>query len=251
MGLLDVADVVRQDGEWSHGYDQQGSSCGLAARILDICDQAVAVTVRGDLTKAPEVLKIEPFAIDAMVVRDNRCALPDDEKRVADTLAMAEEKAIAQMFQDGAGVGWASPSLSHENVTVLTPPANQAIKDILAAELSWFYAVSTNAPIVHLGIGAAFSLNNEAADLLERLGIPVAVSPGYTSGLVAVTGPVAVNIGREQTVEVYNTGLNKTEVQNSKIVTIDFDTCGSVVYSPAPVGGFTFSRSDDFEVTTR
>ena len=251
MGLLDVSDVIRQDGDWSHGYDQAKSSCGFASRALDICDSNEVSTVRGDYTKSPEILKIEPFAVDAVIVRNNRCALPQDQQYLEQTLVEAEEKAIAQVFQDGIMAAWTSPSLSHENVTTLTPPVDAKVDGIVAAALAWFYAVSTEKPIVHLGIGAAFSFSNEAVDVLKELGVEVSISPGYTTGLIAVTGPITIRIGQRQTVEVYDTKTNTTEVQVNEVATIDFDTCGSVAYTPDPVDGYTFSRFEDFAVTIR
>jgi hypothetical protein len=224
MGLLDSATVLRGDGPWSNGYDMEGSECGLAVRIGDICTPT-PVNVVGDPTGTPSRVSIKPFGVDAVLGRDVRCALDSDLRRVDLALESSQERAIGYAFDLGAEADWESPHLHHADVEVITGADAEAR---VGSALERYYAKSASPALLHLGIGSAIRIMRDMEDILEMLGVTVVISPGYDSKLVAVTGPVTVRIGTSEVVQVYDSTNNRTEIQATEVAAIEFDMCIAV-----------------------
>jgi hypothetical protein len=228
MGLLDAATVIRGNGQWSNGYDLEESGCGLAVRVNDICAPAFEVVV-GDPASDPNVLQIKPFGIDAVLSRNVRCALDQDMDRTSSTLKKGEEQGIAHVFENGAFFDWPSPHLHHEDVDVLTASPTDSFLKIVGQALKAFYRKSTSQPLVHVGVSTMLSLLDDAGkSLLGTLGVETVFSPGYSTNLLAVTGPVTIRIGTTESVQVYDTTHNRTDILSTEVAAIEFDVCHAV-----------------------
>jgi hypothetical protein len=228
MGLLDTATVIRGNGPWSNGYDLEESGCGLAVRVNDICAPTFEVVV-GNPDGVPNVLQIKPFGLDAVLSRNVRCALDQDIDRTSSTLKKGEEQGIAHVFENGAYYDWPSPHLKHADVEVYTAPATDGILKVIGAALAAFYRKSPTTPLVHVGVNSMLSLLDDAGkSLLSTLGAETVFSPGYSPDLIAVTGPVAVHIGTMETVQVYDTTHNRTDILATEVAAIEFDVCHAV-----------------------
>lgn len=250
MGLLDVATVERGDGDWTHGHDQTASNCGIEVRVMGPCS-ALTSTVRGTVTDSPQIYQVLSFGVDAVLIRKARCSLAEDEQRIRDALLESEEQAIARVFNVGPEAAWTSPYLMHEDVSVLNTAGLTSIDNAVFRTLEFFYRNSTLAPVLHLGVAPAFQLSLSARQALDEMNVKLSVSPGYSNGLVAVTGPVAVQIGSIQSVETFNTSTNMVEVQATYLASVDFDMCSAVRYllddtTIAEVPGNAFS-ADNFQ----
>lgn len=229
MRFLDAVDVSRGDGPWTRGYDLPESACGATLNVGDVCNW-------GDGTGATEIVastndgsaapKIEPFGLEAALLRSTRCAGQNDKRLIGDSLEDSEDLAVGYVFHNGAEVGWPSPSLVHADVATVAAGADTDAS-VLAA-VADFLALSMHRPIVHLGLSAAFTLTDEAKWALGEAGVKVSVSLGFDPSLIAVTGPVLVHIGSREDTEAYDTGLNEVRVTSNKIAAIEFDPCQAV-----------------------
>jgi hypothetical protein len=232
MGLLDEATVVRGDGPWSNGYDLEESGCGIAVRVAEVCAPTFT-TVIGNPAGVPNVLKIEAFGIDAVLARDVRCALDQDLRRVDMALEAGQERAIGYVFERGPVASWESPHLKHADVQVLAATGTTVLQKIGEALAAW-YGKAVGDPLVHLGLAAMLDLidSTSSPDMLESIGATPVFSPGYSTGLIAVTGPVTVKIGTSQTVQAYGVTNNRTEIQATEVAAIEFDVCHAVRVGP-------------------
>lgn len=228
MGLLDTATVIRGNGPWSNGYDLEESGCGLAVRVGDICAPTFQAVV-GDPAWVPNVLQIKAFGLDATLSRSVRCALPQDMQRTQTTLKLGEEQAVAFVFEHGIVPGWASPHLMHEDVENVSIPGGSTFLAAVGTVLTAFYRKSPHKPLVHVGVNSMLSLLDDAGkSLLDTLGAEVVFSPGYSPDLLAVTGPVTVHIGTVESVQVYDTTNNRTDILSTEVAAIEFDVCHAV-----------------------
>lgn len=228
MGLLDAATVIRGDGQWSSGYDQEESGCGLVVRVAEVCAPTFQAVI-GDLTGEPNLLQVNAFSIDAALARSVRCALDQDLRRTSDTLKEGEEHAIAHVFENGIVPGWTSPHLNHVDVETVEVQKDDTTRDRIGKVLERYYAKSTMKPLVHVGLGTLLDLiTGSGTNYLDLLDVETVYSPGYSHDLLALTGPVKVLIGSAETVQVYDTSLNRTEIQATEVAAVDFDVCHAV-----------------------
>ena len=229
-GLLSVAKVEEGDGNWTAGYLSESLGCAVSVWLADPCTP-VPELISGEDAVDPSAYEAFSFAVVAKMSRTNRCAEGTELEYVQSALREATELAAAKAFWEGFG----SAEMFLESVDVETVAKGANIQATVAAVLRAFaISVPGVQPILHLGYGSALSLGEALSpDGNLKIGIPVAVSPGYPTDGVAVTGPVLVRLSSIQAIQAYDNTNNRTNIEANRLGTIDFDPCAAVRAVPA------------------
>lgn len=236
MGLLDVATVVTDDGNWTAGYEIESWACGIGVYITDICTPSpihvAGSTYRDEGTRGSAgFIRIEPFAFTAGIVRDVRCEGTLESTKVAEYLA-ASEKPIAQVFGESFA-GFTGETLDPDGVNVGKPSITMVTtvggqSDIVTLLDAWSDKTtkSYSNAILHLGLKSAFTLlTQDNIAVLNSLGVRVAISPGYLPDMRALTGDVAVRLSSIQTLKETDATHNKTYIEATRLAAVEFDPC--------------------------
>jgi hypothetical protein len=219
-GLLDVATVLKSDGNWTAGYSVDALACGRLIDTVDICTPAEPPEV----SEALIGYKIEPFVIYGRQKFGVMCAPDDMEAEIKDALENATEHEVARVFWEGGITGWDGnlylESSEVHNVTVPTDP-----KDALATMLKEAYDRHPDIqPLIHLGILSGLQVAGD----LEKLEVDYCISPGYPKNGMAVTGPVVVHLGTIQATKSHDTSVNRFYVEANRLAAVEFDPCLAV-----------------------
>lgn len=232
-GLLNVASVVNGDGNWAAGYEAEALGCGLSVSVTDVCTPARAVVTGAAIAEAyPSAYEVAPFAIVSRTKRPTRCSSGEEQKQVDEALSAATEMAVGQVFWSGIA-GWTTGAFL-ESTDVATVATGTTTLDTVGTALAEFYTLGGwEVPILHLGIKSAL----DVAELFESPlfeGLSVAVSPGYPSAGVAVTGPITVHLGPVQSMQSYDSTVNRSEIEANRLAAIEFDPCIAVLAAATP-----------------
>lgn len=226
QGLLDIATVIRGDGDWTAGAVSDHWACDRLTAAVGIC-------APGDLPDLGEENsggnRIEPFAMYAAQKFGYRCGPKDFEPRLEKAFDASAEYLLSKVLWEGpAGVigDWdGEVYLTHPDVTVvdLAPEVAGDDKAALAALLQAAHDAHPDIaePVVHLGWLTAMKL----ATTLKDMGIDYVVGPGYPNLGLAVTGPIVIRLGSIDVTNQQMVATNRFVVEATRLASIDFDMC--------------------------
>jgi hypothetical protein len=224
-GLLSVAKVDTGDGDWTAGYTSESLGCAVSVWLADPCTP-VPTLISGEDDIDPSAYLVGSFGIIAKMSRTNRCAEGTELEYIRSAVEEATELAAGKAFWEG----FESAEMFLLSPDVETVAAGANVAETVAKVLRAFaISVPGVEPILHLGYSAALTvgdaLNNEGN---LKIGIQVAVSPGYPANGVAVTGPVLVRLSSVQALQAYDRDVNRTNIEANRLGAIEFDPCAAV-----------------------
>lgn len=240
-GILDLAQVLVGDGHWTAGAMDESLGGLVQVELADICSQDLQETVTGDDAGAYG-FDIVTFSIVAHLIRPTRCQSGSEDALVSGILENTTEQAVGQaLFSTGSDYqrtvdGSAVNEMTLKDTAVATVTGASVMAKLLAA-LDKYYTLSLGAPpIVHLGRTAAaavalaqFFASGSGESLVT--GERVSLSPGYPTGAIAVTGPIQVRLGSIAIDEKYDTSVNRTYVDATRLAAYGFDPAIAVTGS--------------------
>lgn len=233
MGLLDAANVVTGDGNWTAGYEIESWGCAVGEYITDICAPD-PIHVAGNTYRTPgsgEVgaVKIEPFAFTAGLTRETRYSGGEEAAKATEFLA-ASENLIAQVFSEGfsgfTGETLATaPDVGKPSVTPVPAGVGTTVYEDLLTAWSDKTTQPWSKALLHVGLGIWLGMTQDLRLALDTLGVQLVTSPGYPSDFVALTGPVAVRLSSIQTLTETDALANMVYIEATRLAAIEFDPC--------------------------
>lgn len=239
MGLLDIATVETGDGQWTAGYEVESWGCGVGEYITDLCTpdpiHVAGAEYRESDGGTPGSVKIVPFSFVAGIARNTRYFSDTDVPRLAEFIA-ASETPVAYVFSRGFA-GYEGETLataaSNDKPSVTTVAAGASTQETIISLLEAWSNRSTfgyDSAVLHLGVSAAFSLSSqpfvsEAWSVLNEMEIDVAISPGYPTDFVALTGPIVIRLSSIQVLKATDALHNKIFFEATRLAAIEYDPC--------------------------
>lgn len=245
VNLLEAADVSRGDGNWTQRVDFDAYGCILASRVDSICDPAGTEPLSGPALEDGEEYEdlnagggdAPIFAVSTYFHQRLMCSREEQASRVQGALDIETEKALGRVLQ--AGVEGSDLFLESSLVQHVAAGSNAEDSLVAALQTLWTKAtgVGPSNTLIHLGMKHAFSMAGilTTPTYSEGFAGRLVTNPLYDADLIAVTGPIEVNIGDDQIIETTNPRNNRGLVLANRLASISFDPCQAVrVGTPAP-----------------
>lgn len=232
-GLLETANVVRDDTSFARGYAIESLGCALRSDTTDVCNP-----VRVGLSGPTEAEVGECTPVDANVfavlvdLKARAMRISGNETDwVRDALDFEAEKAAGKALWGEVGSEKTTTSLVGPEVGTVVAGANT--NATVAALLEEFWSRATGVKyedtIIHLGVGRLLEMFGEIEGaVLKNLGIRVATSPGYPSSGIAVTGPITIKFGADQVLTETASSDNTVYSSANRLAALEFDPCIAV-----------------------
>lgn len=227
-GLLEIADVDQNDGQWKHSAEVDALACGRSFRNTDRCTPSNPPVV----SQAGTTFDVVPFVVLGAQRFTTRCTPEQAESELYQAVENASEVQVAKVFWDGptavpqATGTWPGDIWMHapeiDSVTVGATTAD-TVADVLVK--AYTNHPDMPSPILHLGFLSALKLG----DALWNLDLQnVVVSPGYPKDAVAVTGPIEITLGPVEKLAGVNRDSNVRYVEGFRFAAVSFDPCLAV-----------------------
>lgn len=226
--LLDVATVINGDGDWTkaNGKEFDDLACGRTHDTADVCSPPAV-----EVTNAPAGtgFKAVPFVHYAQQEFGVRCAPADAEAALTQSMLDAAEYVVGKQFWTGDTADWAGADegvyLMHADVETVTAAASVPASIAKAVRAALVAHPELN-PVVHLGLGASYSLPPGWAD--DHPALTIVENAGYPLDGIAVTGPVVVRLGTVETISMTSTDVNRSYVSGTRLMAVQFGPCSAV-----------------------
>lgn len=240
-GTTELVDVEYDDdpsAKWTIGFDLQAAAAATVLTVADPCTVQSAL-IAGAPNASPKVYTVRATAAAVSARRNVRCAMGIELEIVQGLLANGGSTSAAEWTLWNGDTAW-DPNIvpSLQNTDVHTASAGSSVSDTLANVINAYSGITVLQDyVVHLGIKAALELSAQGfaynTDMNGQLRIratnaPIVVSPYYPAAGVALTGPLRVYIGPPDAYQVYDSLLNRTNINGNQLIAIAFDPSTAV-----------------------
>lgn len=227
-GLLKAANIQRVDVVRNEGFDAVG--CALSSEVSNICTPITRVSLTGTPDGDGQGPDTNIFHVITRMKSRARCSPGSEESFVSAALDFEAEKAAGVALWGGTGD---NPDVSLMGPDVATVVAGASTNATVAALLQEFWGRATGVAyedtILHLGVARLLEMFAEIeGGLLKNLDIKVATSPGYPSDGVAVSGPILIKLGPDETLQGFDSATNDIYTEASRLGGLEFDPCFAV-----------------------
>ena len=247
VNLLEAAEVSRGDGHWTSGVDYDGYGCLLASRVDDICDPVAnpPQALSGPALEEGETYEdlsagggtAPVFAVQTFFRQRLMCSREEFAALVSAPLDVETEKALGRVLQEG--IPGSDLFLKSSLIEHVAAGANAEDSLVTALRTLWTQAtgVGPENTLIHLGMKHAFSMAGilTTPTYSEGFAGRLVTNPLYDADLIAVTGPIEINLSTDQVIEDTNVRNNRGLATAQRIASISFDPCRAVrVGTPTP-----------------
>lgn len=242
-GETDLVDVTYDDdpaAKWTIGFELQNSASASTLTTQDPCSKQSSL-LAGAINASPKVYIVSAFAAAVSARRNVRCAIGEELEIVQSLLVNGGVTSAVESALWFGVSGWdpnLQPSLANSDVATATNVPT-SIPDTLANVVNRYSALTAIQDyVIHLGVkaalelsalGYAYSMGASGQLFLRATGAPIVVSPYYPSAGVALTGPLEIFVGVPDAWQVYDSLLNRTNINGNQLIALAFDPSTAVL----------------------